>query len=265
MGVYDKTLREILNNVPVNLIKILSKKKVKKLLNSSFPSVKEREADFLVELEDGEIFHLEIQSVNDSNMPRRMLFYALLIEESYKKFPIQAVLYVGDEKNNIKAFLKRKNLSYKYEVFDIRSIDCKILIESESIEDNILSILCKIENETSLLEKITSKLLTLPEKKRADYLRKLLTISRLRPKIFTKLENYLKEIKMPIVIDIKKDPIYKKGWNEAWNEAWSEAWSEAKKKRIEDAIKMIKEFNLPIEIVAKKLEIEINELKKAIK
>ena len=257
MGIYDKTLREILNNVPVNLIKILSKKNVKKLLNSSFPSVKEREADFLVELEDGEIFHLEIQSTNDNNMPRRMLFYALLIEESYKKFPIQAVLYVGDEKNNIKPFLKRKNLNYKYEVFDIKSIDCKILIESESIEDNILSILCNIENETNLLKKITSKLLNLPEKKRADYLRKLFTLSRLRPKIFKKLENYLKEIKMPIVIDIKKDPIYQKAWNEAWNEA--------NKKRIEDAIKMIKEFNLPIELVAKKLEIEINELKKAIK
>jgi len=41
--------------------------------------VQEKEADLVVELEDGTIFHLEIQSTDDKEMPNRMLQYALLI------------------------------------------------------------------------------------------------------------------------------------------------------------------------------------------
>ena len=190
MGVYDKTLREIFNNIPITLIKLLTGKNISKLLNPSFPSIKEREADFLVELEDGEIFHLEIQSINDKNMPRRMLFYALLIEEVYNKFPIQAVLYVGDKNISISNKLKRKNLYFEYKVYDIKEIDCKVLIESDNIEDNILAILCNMKNSEFFLEKIMLKLLKLPEKQRADYLRKLIILARLRPKLYNKLENY---------------------------------------------------------------------------
>jgi len=59
--------------------------------------------------------------------------------------------------------------------------------------------------------------------------------------------------KMPFVLEKKYDHFYKKGWNEAWSEAWSEA-------KIEDAITMIKKFNLPIEEVVKTLNIDKNKL-----
>jgi hypothetical protein len=261
MGVYDKTLREIFNNVPVTLIKTLTGRDVKKLLNSSFPSVKEREADFLVMLDNNEIFHLEIQSINDKNMPRRMLLYALMIEEIYKKFPIQAVLFVGNSSNKIDNKMIRENLSYQYKVYDIKEINCKDLLLSDSIEDNILSILCKIEDENYLLDKIILKVLNLDESKRADYLRKLIILARLRPKLYNKIENFFKEKKMPIVFDTKNDPLYHKGWNEAWNEAWNKAEIES---TINTAIMMIKEFNLPISEVAKKLNIDVNVLQKAL-
>ena len=66
---------------------------------------------------------------------------------------------------------------------------------------------------------------------------------------------------MPIILDPKNDPLYHKGWNEAWSEAWSEA---EKKTRIKDAAIMIKEFKLPIEAVAKKFNISLDELKEAL-
>ena len=62
-----------------------------------------------------------------------------------------------------------------------------------------------------------------------------------------------KEKKMPFIIEAKNDPLYNKGWNEAWNEAWSEA---EEKRKIKDAIIMIKEFNLPIEVISEKFEID---------
>jgi len=267
MGVYDKTLRELFQDVPYKLIQLLTNQKITKVLDSHFPQVEEREADLVVELENGDIFHLEIQSVNDTYMPKRMLYYYLLIDKVYKKAPIQMVLYVGEKNNTIKNGLDLPNLKYIYKVVNIKDIDCKELVNSKSINDNIIAILCNIENPNQFFEKINQKLLNLNNKQRENYLRKLIILARLRPKIYENLENFYKEKKMPFIIEAKNDPLYHKGWNEAWNEAWGEAWGEAwneswdksaQERKIKDAIIMIKEFNIPIEKIAEKFEIDEN-------
>jgi len=56
---------------------------------------------------------------------------------------------------------------------------------------------------------------------------------------------------VPFILDKKYDPLYKDGWNEAWSEAQTQA-------KIEDAISIINKFNLPIEEVAKTLQIDKN-------
>ena len=67
---YDKTLREIFNSTPKTLIKLLIGKEIKENLNPKFPSIEEREVDFLVRLENDDIF--EIQSINDKTMPKNV-------------------------------------------------------------------------------------------------------------------------------------------------------------------------------------------------
>jgi len=56
---------------------------------------------------------LEIQLADDKDMPRRKLYYALLIENKYKVFPRQMVLYLGDETYITSNHIKNKNLSYQ--------------------------------------------------------------------------------------------------------------------------------------------------------
>jgi len=262
---YDKTLREIFNSTPKTLIKLLTGKSIKENLNPKFPSMEEREVDFLVRLENDEIFHLEIQSINDKNMPIRMLRYAILIENRYKKFPIQAVLYVGESKLNIENEIKFNNLQYSYKVYDIKEIDCNKLINSSSIEDNVLSILCRIDNEDRLIKKIIEKLSKIEEKKRKDYIKRLLILARLRPKVYNKLELSIKEANMPIVFDPKTDPIYQRGMEQGLQQGLEQGLEQGiKKAKLEDAKILIKEFNIPIEIVSKKLNISIEELKRYI-
>ncbi len=56
-------------------------------------------------LEDDTLFHLEIQSTNDSLMPRRMLEYGLLMYENYNIFPrqIRSVSFIEhDDKHSEK-------------------------------------------------------------------------------------------------------------------------------------------------------------------
>jgi len=55
--VYDRTLRDLLQDIPTAFIKLLTGKNAVKMLESDFPNVEEKEADLLVELEDKEIWH----------------------------------------------------------------------------------------------------------------------------------------------------------------------------------------------------------------
>ncbi len=110
--VYDRTLRELFQDVPRALIKLLVDKEIKEVLETSFPKVEERRVDLLTRLEEDTLFHLEIQSINDTLMPKRMLKYASLIYENYGEFPFQMVLYVGDRDIKIQNQINEKNLRY---------------------------------------------------------------------------------------------------------------------------------------------------------
>jgi len=147
---YDRTLRDLLQGLPEKFIEILTGKKGKRLLDTSFPKTQDKRVDLLVELEDREIFHLEVQTKDEKDMPYRMLFYRLLIRERYgrkrgyrSRVPIlQMVLYVGDDnrrEEDIVHTIDEKDLWYTYKIRHIYNIDCKPLIESESIDDNILA------------------------------------------------------------------------------------------------------------------------------
>ena len=210
--VYDRTLRELFQDVPTTLIKLLVNKEIKEVLETSFPKVEERRVDLLTRLEDDTLFHLEIQSINDPLMPKRMLKYAALIYENYDQFPFQMILYVGDRDIKIASKIKEKNLRYNYEVRDIREFDCSKLIESEDITDNIIAILCNIKDFDRLFAKLNEKLLDLDNKKREDYLRKLFYLLRLRPdvhELYKQKKN--EELAMPFIIEKERDPLYKDG------------------------------------------------------
>ena len=77
---FDKTLRDIVQNIPQRFISILTGKKGVKILDNTFPSTKERVADMVLQLEDNSIFYLKLQTQNDKNMPFRMLGYYLLLK-----------------------------------------------------------------------------------------------------------------------------------------------------------------------------------------
>ncbi len=222
MSSKDITLKDIFEEVPHRLSKILSPAPIKELLPTALPSTELR-VDFLARLEDESILHMEFQSFNDTNMPWRMLRYYTAIAEKYQTHNIkQLVVYVGNEKLRMKSSLKIKNLVFRYEILDIRQIDCKILLESQDPVDRIMACLCKIEDEGYLIEKLVETLEGMEEEQRKDYIMKLLTLTELRPKLRIRLSEEVRH--MPIVVrpeDIKlpkrklrKDILYRLGLEE---------------------------------------------------
>ena len=254
MAEFDKTLRDLIQNIPQKFVSILTGKKGVKILDNTFPSTKERVADLVLELEDNSIFHLELQTQNDKNMPFRMLEYYLLLKQRYPDKPIkQMVLYVGDGKPNMPNFLETDKLKFSYEIKDIKSIECKELLESDNLEDKILAVLCKVQDFEKYIFSLIDELLQLPEKQRADYIRKLLIALNYRPKLKEKLILIMEERDMPLTITeemIRNDPFFKKGKEET---------------KKEDILNLYKELNLEPEKIAKILKVPVDFVEKVIK
>ncbi|WP_051654152.1 hypothetical protein [Persephonella sp. KM09-Lau-8] len=253
MAKFDKTLRDIIQNIPQKFISILTDKKGSKILDNTFPSTKERLADLVLELEDGSVFHLELQTQNDKNMPFRMLEYYLLLKQRYPdKLIKQMVLYVGDGKPNMQNYLETDKLKFSYEIKDIKDIECKELLESDSLEDKILAVLCKVEDFETYIFSLIDELLKLSEKQRADYIRKLLIALNYRPKLKVKLKTLMEERKMPLTITeemAKEDPFYDLGF---------------KKAKKEDIIKLYKKLKLNPEQIADILDLPLDFVEKVI-
>ncbi|MCX8076542.1 MAG: hypothetical protein N3C57_05870 [Aquificaceae bacterium] len=143
----DRTLREVLQRLPVKIIQILFDSKVLEVLESTFPATKERRADFVGRLEDGTIVHVEIQSSYDSTLPLRLIELYLMIYERYKAYPLQILLWVGDGKCPYKEKYSFGELKHRVKVVDMKEISCRELLESEAEEDQLLAILCKREGD----------------------------------------------------------------------------------------------------------------------
>jgi len=222
----DIALKDIFEEIPHRLSKILSPAPIKELLPTALPSTELR-VDFLARLEDESILHMEFQSFNDVNMPWRMLRYYTAIAEKYKTHNIkQLVVYVGNEKLRMKSSLKIKNLVFKYEILDIRQIDCRVLLESPDPMDRLLACLCKVEDEVYLIEKLIKTMEGMNEEERKDYLLKALTLTELRPNLRIRLTEEVKP--MPIVVrpedirlpkrKLRKDILYRLGLEEGRKE-----------------------------------------------
>jgi len=246
----DILLRDILQKIPEKFIQLLTGKRGSKILDNTFPVIKERKADFVVELEGGSIFHLELQTYPDKNMPLRMLEYRVLLMQKYPNKEIrQMVLFVGDRTPKMKNSINDKNLSFSYELKHIKELSCRELMESPQME----AVLCNVENPERYFNDLFQELLKLPEKERADYIRKLLTALHYRPKLKMVLKRLLEERKMPLTITeemMKQDPFFQEGKLEA---------------KKEDAQKLYLKLKLPAEQIAEILDIPLSLVRKAIK
>ncbi len=183
--------------------------------------VEELKADLLVKLEDGGIFHLELQTSNDPKLPLRMLKYYTHLYSTYRIEPIQTVLYIGQGSMYMDCSIEKSNLSFKYLLKDIKDIDCSELLNSDDLNDNILSVLCKTDDAVKLISEIRDRLSRIKNKNELkDYKLKLTNLLHLRPNLI-KIVKEMEETKMPITINLKEDPFYLEGIAEGKAEGMS--------------------------------------------
>jgi hypothetical protein len=92
-------------------------------INVELPQVRNLRVDMLGETADGQLIHIELQSVHDAGMALRMAEYCLQVYRLYGRFPRQIVLYVCNPPARMKTELKSDDFSFRYRLVDIRELD----------------------------------------------------------------------------------------------------------------------------------------------
>ncbi len=177
---FDTLLKELFLTFPPRLVEQVAGDQVEAWLTIEQPSVKVRRIDLVARLKSGRILHLEIQVEDDPEMPWRMLEYYAPLRRMYAQEPWQVVLYVGRKKPRRQAHIREKRLRFSYDVLDIRALDSGPLLESDSVSDNLLAILCDIDDVLIASRRILQKLRALPERQAKDAALKLIILSKLR-------------------------------------------------------------------------------------
>ncbi|MBF0426101.1 MAG: hypothetical protein HQL66_09835 [Magnetococcales bacterium] len=93
----------------------------------------------------------------------RMLTYYALIRQRYPKRTLfQRILYVGERPWRAQPVITEPCLRFRYEVTDMRSIDCQELLASPVLEGNILAVLCRMPDRRKGVHDILYRISMLP-------------------------------------------------------------------------------------------------------
>lgn len=179
MQTYDAVLKSLLISSDA-FIQRLAHVTVAQWLSVELPRVRAPRVDLLGRTTEEELLHIELQSNNDSGMPRRMAEYALQIYRQYGQFPRQLVLYTGNRTMTMATGFSEPLFSTQYTLIDIRDLDGEALLKSSALEENILSVLTHLQNRRAAVRQILSKIATLESGARITAFQKLALLAGLR-------------------------------------------------------------------------------------
>ena len=254
----DIISKEILKEIIFSISKNLLHLKIKNIefLDKELLRIEKREADIVALIDKSFILHLEIQNNNNKNMLTRMLRYFTDIYSTYKKPVKQYVIYIGKEKLKMDNSLDLENIHYKYNLIDLKNIDCEIFLKANDPNSLVLAILCdfKEKNPRDIIFYIVDRLKkTTSSFELKKYLLMLEELSQNR-----KLEQIVKEAEMLSNIRLEDLPSFEIGYEKGIQKGIQEGMQ----KGIKKGIQTLYEFGIDINTISKKFDISTDEIKK---
>src|SRR6185436_3995597 len=149
---FDTILKSLFQNS--HALESILKAPVREWINVEVPAPHMSKLDLVAWLSDGRLFHLELQSGNDSDMPRRMLEYYVLLWKRYGVRPDQHLIYVGRRRLSMAGDIQHERLIFSYRLIDMLDLDFEALVASPAIEDSLLAILCRLKDKQQAVRRI---------------------------------------------------------------------------------------------------------------
>jgi len=257
--------KDILKSIARELSKYILKIPIDEdieLIEKEFTRVEKREADLLFK-SGQDIIHIEIQNSNHKDMHKRMLRYYSDIYFDFDEYNIvQFVIYIGKYNCTMLSKIEKDKINYEYTIIDMKHIPCRDFLDSNDPSAITLAILCDFEEEDKQL--IVNTILKRLKESCQDeiefrsHLKIVEVLSTNR-----NLQNNVKQGEEMLTVDIEKMPSFNIGLERGIQQGVQKGKLEGKLEGIiETAIKMVKEFNIPVDEVVKKLNIKKEELTK---
>jgi hypothetical protein len=198
MHEYDIALKSLLRNGRESL-RALTPVAVDRWHNVELPEVRNLRVDLLGESADNRLVHIELQSAHDAGMALRMMEYSAAVCREFGRFPEQIVRYVGEPRLRMSGTLSGPNFSFECRMLDIRELDGESLLESERIEDNIISVLARVRDQRAAVRRILDRIASGDPAERGKALAAFVILAGLR-RLGEVIEQEAKQ--MPILDDI---------------------------------------------------------------
>lgn len=202
---FDRALRKLFQSSPPSLVEELAGGvRFRHALNTDLPKIFERRADLVLLMEDGSLFHIEFQSTNRADMAWRMLEYFVLIQRDRQSPMRQLVLYCGAAPMRMPSGLTLPNLTFEYDLRDIREWEGEEMARSDRMSDRVLAILGHTENPRRLVRTVLRGIARLEEPSREKAGTFLAALNGLR-----NFGSIIKQeaAKVPLTIDWSKNEI----------------------------------------------------------
>ena len=177
---YDAVLKLLLQASAFHALQLLLGDAVVRWVNQEVPEPRRLRADLVGETADGGIVHLEIQSTNSPQMGIRMLSYYGTISQKYGRYPRQFVIYVGREKLRMTGLLESPAVRFTYDILDLRTVDGGPFLHSDAIENQMLAVLMRLDDQRSAVRRILASIGKLDGDRRTEAIAQFLLISGLR-------------------------------------------------------------------------------------
>jgi len=269
----DITTKDTIKTITEDIAKYILELDITNIefVDKELQRIEKREADVIASCRINgikAILHLEVQNDNDKTMHHRMLRYYTDIKLRFDKLPIyQYLVYIGKPKLSMKSTIVETNINFSYNIVDMHTIDCQKFLSMDSPDALVLAILCdfKDRDEKDVITYIITRLRELTKDNSHQLGKYMLALEELSSS--RNLQDTLEEVeRMLRDMKIEELPGYKIAHERGEARGMSLGISQGISQGIlETAITMIKEFNLSVEAVAKKLNISIDELKKHLK
>src|SRR5712691_3117801 len=171
---FDTILKTLFQSSGLLLLELLTNAPVREWINVEVPNTKMNKLDLVAWLTDGRLYHLELQSGNDADMDRRMVEYYLLLWRRYGIPPVQQLIYVGRRPLAMSGEIQHENMTFRYRIIDMRELDSEVFLQSPAIEDNLLAILCRLNDKPMAVRRILTRIEQLPSSQRLNAMSQLL-------------------------------------------------------------------------------------------
>ncbi len=119
-------------------------------LNVEQPRVNNPRADLLARCGDGTLRHVEIETSNDPQMPRREAEYYLGFWRLLDEHVEQILLFASPHPLTMSPVFETPSMRYQFRILDLKTWDGEPLLASDDWGDNVLALLTAVEQERVL-------------------------------------------------------------------------------------------------------------------